>query len=353
MKKEILNKRENGIQPDLLAKVSANNVFAGSENDWHKSEKRQNAELEENLRYQNQIIAKLYKAINQSESLFVITDTKSRIEFLNSRFTKLTGYNEDEVIGKSLHSGINALCNLLENPGIKNAIETDTKWTGEYSLRHRNGERIWLYGSLSPVYGIRNGRSFVLVGEDISEIKHMALALTDREEKLRNLIEQLGEGIAIIDLTYDFVFTNNAMTEIFECHHLVDKNLSEFISSPEEMKRIMDVAGKLNPGDRAVLETSVSTVTNKKKHVSITITPQTDSKGTGFQGLFCIFKDVSQLKELIEELEAARDDAQKAYHTIGEKNLELQRMNEKLHISETRLSELNAILLEYIKATHK
>jgi PAS domain S-box-containing protein len=353
MKKEILNKRENVAQPDPMAKFSVKDVIAGSEYDWHKSEKSQPAGLEEKLRYQDQTISKLYEAINQSESLFVITDTKSRIEFLNSRFTKLTGYNENELIGKSLHSGINALCNLLENPGIKNALRTNTKWIGEYSLRHRNGERIWLYGSLSPVYGIRNERSFVLVGEDISEIKHMALALTDREEKLRNLIEQLGEGIAIIDLTYDFVFSNNAMTEIFESHHMVDKNLSEFISSPEEMKRIMDVAGKLNPGDRAVLETSVSTATNKKKHVSITITPQTDSKGNGFQGLFCIFKDVSQLKELIEELEAARDDAQKAYHTIGEKNFELQRMNEKLHISETRLSELNAILLEYIKATHK
>lgn len=353
MKKEILNNSENKGQSDQMAKDSVNNGIAQIENDWNLRENKHNAVLKEKLKNQNQAIAKLYEAINQSESLFVITDTNSRIEFLNSRFTKLTGYNEDELVGKTLHSGINALCNLLENPGIKNAIETNTKWKGEYSLRHRNGEKIWLYGSISPVHGSEDESSFVLVGEDISEKKHMSVALTDREEKLRNLIEQLGEGIAIIDLTYDFVFTNNAMTEIFETLHLIDKNLSEFISSSDEMKRIMDVAGKLNPGDKAVLETSVTTVTNRKKHVSITITPQTDSKGIGFTGLFCIFKDVSQLKELIEELEAARDDAQKAYHTIGEKNLELQRMNEKLHVSETRLSELNAILLEYIKATHK
>ncbi len=353
MKRNTLYIKEKTAKPSRKVKASANFGNMQFDNGWHSDENEQNASLKQKLNYQNQTIAKLYEAINQSESLFVITDTNSYIEFLNSRFTKLTGYEQDELIGKSLHSGINALCNLLENPGIKDALKNNKKWRGEYSLRHKNGEKVWLYGSLSPVYGKQGDCSFVLVGEDISEIKHMAVALTDREEKLRDLIEKLGEGIAIIDLTYDFIFTNNAMTEIFETQHLVDKNLSEFIASPDEMKRIMDVAGKLNPGDKAVLETSICTLPGKKRHVSITITPQTDSKGIGFTGLFCIFKDVSQLKELIEELEAARDDAHKAYHTIGEKNLELQRINEKLHISETRLSELNAILLEYIKATHK
>jgi transcriptional regulator with PAS, ATPase and Fis domain len=198
---------------------------------------------------------------------------------------------------------------------------------------------------------VRNER--VSYSGDIPGISGGNISLAQQRDKLCNFIEKLGEGAAIIDLTYDFVLCNKAMEEIFEINELTNRNLSEFITSHHEMEKLMDLAGKLEDGDRSTMDISIKTPGRQHKHVSITFTPQMDSEGNIQDGLFCIFKGVSHTNELIEELQAARDDAQKAYQTIEEKNKELQKINEKLHVSETRLSELNAILLEYIKATHK
>lgn len=187
----------------------------------------------------------------------------------------------------------------------------------------------------------------------MSEAKSVIAPLSEQEDKLCNFIEKLGEGIAIIDLTYDFVLCNKAMEELFETAYIENRNLSEFMASDNEMEKLMDIAGKLDEGHRSTMEICIKTEDQQYKHLSITLTPQMDSEGNLQEGLFCIFKDISHTRDLIEELQAARDDAQKAYQTIEEKNKELQEINEKLHVSEVRLSELNAILLEYIKATHK
>jgi transcriptional regulator of aromatic amino acid metabolism len=188
---------------------------------------------------------------------------------------------------------------------------------------------------------------------DISGISPGTIPLAQQKDKLCNFIEKLGEGVAIIDLTYDFLLCNKALEEIFETNDLINRNLSEFMASNIEMEKLMDLAGKLDEGDRSSMEISIKTAGNQHKHLSITLTPQMNTKGNMQDGLFCIFKDISHTNDLIEELQAARDDAQKAYETIEEKNRELREINERLHVSETRLSELNAILLEYIKATHK
>ncbi len=196
------------------------------------------------------------------------------------------------------------------------------------------------------------GKEIFYTGQ-IIEKKYFGNSFAEQEDKLCNFIEKLGEGIGIIDPTYDFVLCNKAMAEIFETTHLEKRNLSEFMASDNEMEKLMDMAGKLDEGDRFTMEIYLKTERLHYKHVSITLTPQLDSESKVQESLFCIFKDISPTKELIEELQAARDDAQKAYQTIEEKNKELQEINEKLHVSETQLSELNAILLEYIKATHK
>ena len=198
---------------------------------------------------------------------------------------------------------------------------------------------------------IRNEK--VSYSGDMPGINGGVIPFAQQKDKLCNFIEKLGEGVAIIDLTYDFMLCNKAMEEIFETNELTNHNLSEFMASHHDMEKLMDLAGKLEEGDRSIMEIRIKAAHRQHKHVSITLTPQMDSEGNIQEGFFCIFKDISHTNELIEELQAARDDAQKAYETIEENNKELQKINEKLHISETRLSELNAILLEYIKATHK
>ena len=312
--------------------------------------------MERKLKIQWQTISRFHSAIDQSQSIVVITDKDLRINYMNSRFTDITGFQYEEIIGNGSDKSFDTIFNTRQNQGFKDVLENGNPilWRGEYSIESKDEQKIWLYGSLSPVLD-ENGavNSYVLVGENISEIKKMAARLADQEDKLRNLIENLGEGIAVIDMTYDFLFCNESMKEIFETDELTHKNFSEFITGTGEMENLIESFRKIQPGEKISMDISIRTSSSQKKQLQMTASLQQNSSEDGMNGWFCIFRDISQVKELIEELEAARDDAQKAYQTIEEKNMELGRINEKLKESEFKLSELNNILLEYIKATGK
>lgn len=309
--------------------------------------------IQRNAAKQFETISRLHQAIEHSQSMVIITDRNQKIEYLNPRFTEITGYMFNEVVADAPLVDFDTLCTMNTNPDFQQLIDNNSNWRGEYTIQHKNGDLVWLYGSLSPVTDMKGQvSSYVLVGEDISEIKQMAATLADKEDKLRNLIEKLGEGIGIIDLTFDFVFCNAAMNEIFEERKLVDRNLSSFVASPQEMNEIVSIARKLKIGEKQQLDVGIVTAEDSVRYVSITFTPQLDDTGA-VTGIFCIFKDISRIRELIEELEAARDAAEKAYETIEEKNMQLNDTNAKLQESEKKLSELNAILMEYIKATGK
>lgn len=310
--------------------------------------------MQRQINRQYETISKLYSAIEQSKGFVVIYDKNRIIEYVNPRFSEIMGYTKEEVTGDHSTVSFNDLCDLKHNPAFEKVLGENQAWRGEYSIKHKTGEIIYLFGSLSPVYD-KQGHlvSYVQVGEDISELKEMAANLADKEDKLRNLIEKLGEGIAIIDLTYDFMYCNPALKEIFECDDLVDQNLSSFVRHPGQMKEINRSSRDLKVGEKLQLEMEIQTLNKNHRSLSVTLTPQLQKNGSSITGLFCIFKDMTRSKELIEELKAAHDTAQKAYETIEEKNDELNLTNKKLKQSEKKLSELNEILMEYIKATGK
>ncbi len=52
-------------------------------------------------RQAEQELRKLSRAVEQSGSTIVITDTSGKIEYVNPKFTQITGYSFEEVIGQN------------------------------------------------------------------------------------------------------------------------------------------------------------------------------------------------------------------------------------------------------------
>ena len=117
---------------------------------------------------------------NTSEGIF-ITNPEPRIVSINNAFTDITGYSEDEVIGKNpsiLHSGRH---DKIFYQQMWQAIERDGCWRGEMQNRRKNGE---IYTELLSINSCKSEHGEVVqyigVFTDISSIK-------DTEHKLEYL----------------------------------------------------------------------------------------------------------------------------------------------------------------------
>lgn len=131
-------------------------------------------------------LRKLIQAVEQSPATVVITDTEGNIEYVNPKFTQLTGYEFHDVIGKNpriMKSG------SQPNEFYKELWETITdgrEWRGEFHNLKKDGGAFWEFSSISPVKNEKGVIThYVAVKEDITERKQAEDALIESENRLR------------------------------------------------------------------------------------------------------------------------------------------------------------------------
>jgi PAS domain S-box-containing protein len=129
-------------------------------------------DISERKRYEEQL-RKLSYAVEQSPTMTVITDKNGYIEYINPRFTQVTGFNPTEVIGKHCSTlGTNGE-NNQEPPEFVKVIPSGKEWRGEILSLKKTGEVFWEMCVLSPIKN-QHGEitHYLKVGEDITQRKH-------------------------------------------------------------------------------------------------------------------------------------------------------------------------------------
>ncbi len=119
-------------------------------------------------------LLKLSRAVEQSPASIVMTDLLGTIEFVNPRFTELTGYGFDESLGANpriLKSGETPPEVFIE---LWQTIAAGGTWYGEIVNKRKDGSLFWGLTSVSP---IRNGLGemthYLAVCEDITANKKL------------------------------------------------------------------------------------------------------------------------------------------------------------------------------------
>jgi PAS domain S-box-containing protein len=127
-------------------------------------------------------LRKASQAIEQSPNTVLITDTDGHIVYSNPKFTELTGYTKEEVLGqnpKILQSGET---DTNDYRNLWNALKNGKEWIGEFHNKKKNGELYWESARISAIKdNDGNITHFLAVKEDITEKKELA-----EEVELRN-----------------------------------------------------------------------------------------------------------------------------------------------------------------------
>ena len=133
-------------------------------------------------------LSKISVAVEQSKSTVIITDTEGRIEYVNPRFTDVTGYTFEEAKGKNARILKSSENDEKVFANLWSRISSGNEWQGELLNKKKNGELFWELVTISPVKdseGIIT--NYLAVKEDISLLK--------KSSKLENALYKISRAV--------------------------------------------------------------------------------------------------------------------------------------------------------------
>jgi PAS domain S-box-containing protein len=150
-------------------------------------------------------LRKLSVAVEQSPASIIITDTHGDIEYVNPRFSELTGYSAAEAMGRNTRMFKSGNTGPAEYRRLWETILAGREWRGEFHNCKKNGDPYWEQSLIAPIRD-ESGQitHFIAINEDVTEHKRLESELQHSQKM--EAIGQLAGGIA-----HDF---NNILTAV-------------------------------------------------------------------------------------------------------------------------------------------
>ncbi|MBU0935064.1 MAG: PAS domain S-box protein, partial [Spirochaetes bacterium] len=130
----------------------------------------------------------LGKAIEANPAIIIITDTMGSIEYVNPRFTTITGYTAGEVMGKNprlLKSG-NTGPEVYKD--LWSTLLSGCEWKGYFKNRKKNGEIYYEAATIAPVINQKGETTnYIAVKEDLTEKRYMQESLEESNSRFNTL----------------------------------------------------------------------------------------------------------------------------------------------------------------------
>ncbi len=278
-----------------------------------------------NLNNDNKLLS---AAVDQSANSIVITDIHGNIQFVNPKFTQLTGYKSEEVLGKNpriLNSG------LLPKDYYKNLWDTilnGETWRGEFQNKSKSGDLIWERTTINPIKneeGIIT--NFLAIKEDITEHKKSEIALNtaysqikENEDYLKNILQTANEGFWIINKIGITTEVNLKMCDIlgYSEEEFIGKSVFDFVD--EKNKEIFSEQIKLR--DKGISSKYEIELIKKNGDTAICLfkTSPIFNKINERIGSFALVTDVTKLNKATNKLKKRNDELSELSIELFDKN---------------------------------
>jgi len=228
-------------------------------------------------------------------------DEGERICLWNRVAEALSGWRAEEILGKK----VSEVLLPADDQGRGDPAGGNAAYPGaarEGIMITREGGRLEVEFTLGSWQG-GDTRKYFAVLREVREKKLMERALRESEERYRELFENMGEGVAVVDEEENILFANPAGHRIFGVQKgdLVGRNLREF-TDDENFALLQEQTMIRKAGRKSVYELQIRDAAGRRKVLRVTATPRFDRQGN-YKGAFGVFADVTERKFREEELE--------------------------------------------------
>ncbi|MBF0166966.1 MAG: diguanylate cyclase [Alphaproteobacteria bacterium] len=201
-------------------------------------------------------LRKLSQAVEHSPSIVMITDRAGTIEYVNPKFSAITGWSSADVVGKTPQILNSDLTPREIYHDMWATIQSGAEWRGELRSKKKDGSLYWARCSISSIFDEEgNLTHFVAVMEDITEYK-----------QLQDELSRLATSDPLTGIANRRHFLNCAIDEIKRSHR-TGLPISVIMLDADHFKRINDTFG--HAGGDAALVALVNSVKGGLREIDI------------------------------------------------------------------------------------
>ncbi len=261
-------------------------------------------------------------ALESANSAIMITNRQGKIEWVNTAFTKLTGYQKQDVIGK--YQRFLYPDSMYEN--IRDAVFYGKAWNGEIVNKRKDGSTFVEELSLTPVHDSEAGLThFISIKHDITKYKITEQAFRESEERLYNVTANVmaflwtAKVINNTEFQYQLYTENVKAISGYRAEEFLkdEKNLWLSLIHAADICFVEQAIQKLLTGETAKGEYRIRRKDGQIRWVYDIATPKLDDRGkvTFIHGV-CF--DITERKMFEHQLEAEKERLIVTLRSIGD-----------------------------------
>jgi PAS domain S-box-containing protein len=258
--------------------------------------------------------ARLYRAALDQHAIVALTDTAGRILDVNERFTEISQYSRDELLGQDhriLNSGYHDVSYFRE---MWRTIGHGQPWHGEFRNRRKDGSFYWVSTTIMPSPGA-DGRPerYISIRTDITALKQAQAAL----EQAADLLQRTGRLARVGGWEVDV--DSGKLTwsdEVFRIHELPPDR------QPDVREAVSYYAPEARPAIQAAVDAGLRDgtpwdlelpfITARGNRIWVRAQGAADFRDGAPIRVYGAFQDITARKSAEDALTAARDAAEAA-----------------------------------------
>jgi PAS domain S-box-containing protein len=258
--------------------------------------------------------AKLLSAIEQSPVSVIITNEDGSIQYVNPKFSKITGYTKEEIIGQNprlLKSGEH---DALFYKELWDTIRKGEVWKGEIRNKHKNGHYFWESATITPVKESDGSiTQFLAVKEDITSLRNYQKRLEESEKHYRALFMEAPNAYQSLDIQGNILEVNTAWCQLlgYTQKEVITNHITDFLSTRSKMVFNDHFPLFIELGKVSNLEMVFIHKNGSKIDVIVNGQIARDPDGS-FKQTHCILSDISEIRKYQIQLQVAKQKAEES-----------------------------------------
>ena len=231
-----------------------------------------------------QELRKLSRAVEQSPTSVVITDSEGTIEYVNPKFSVLTGYSLKEAIGENpriLKSGLTPEGTHVD---LWRTLKEGLSWRGLFVNKKKNGDLYWEDAWISPIFNLDGTVThYVAVKEDITQ-----RIIADRKAAHSHRDLELYASFLQHDIRNDLqVIMNHAEAALMliDEENTIKGYIQTVEAASERMVHLLDIFGRPGAADERDLIAIIERVKTQaeKAHSNLKVVIKSDLQAVELQ----------------------------------------------------------------------